>query len=187
MSYQDDRGTGSAPRPTRPDYVPKVAIVPQTLDDLMQRAGPYADAVKAHLEWGAVTVWLMKATYGDQLEAAALPVRIANLSVLLTREAEEHAAGWPRLSGPAVTPAIYGYSPDSQCEARYSAAQVRSIWQANGRPYLRAKDCKFAFQYLAACIRNGVIPPIPTLGDVEPSSPAKPAPPHILNMFKENQ
>jgi hypothetical protein len=187
MSNLDDRGTGDAPRPSRPDYVPKVAIVPQTLDDLMQRAGPYADGVKANLEWGAVTVWLMKATYGDQLEAAALPVRIANLSVLLTREAEEHAAGWPRLSGPAVTPAIYGYSPDSQCEARRSAAQARSIWEANGRPYLRAKDCKFAFQYLAACIRNGIIPPLPTMGDVEPSSPAKPAPPHILNMFKENQ
>ena len=58
MSNPDDRGTGSAPWPSRPDYVPKVAIVPQTLDDLMQRAGPYADVVKAHLEWGGVTVWL---------------------------------------------------------------------------------------------------------------------------------
>ncbi len=187
MSNPDDRGTGSAPRPSRPDYIPKVAIVPQTLDDLMQRAGPYADAVKAHLEWAGVTVWLMKAAYGDQLEAASLPVRVANLAVLLAREAEEHAAGWPRLSGPAVTPAIYGYSPDSQCEARQVAAQIRSIWEAAGRPYLRASDCKFAFQYLAACIRNGIIPPIPTLGDVEPTAPAKPAPPHILNMFKENQ
>lgn len=187
MANLDDRGTGDAPRPSRPDYVPKVALVPQTLDDLMKRAGPYGDAVKVHLEWGAVTVWLMKAAYGDQLEAVSLPVRVANLSVLLTREAEEQAAGWPRLSGPAVTPAIYGFSPDSQCEARCSAAQVRSIWQANGRPYLRPSDCKFAFQYLAACIRSGVIPPVPTIGDVEPSSPAKPAPPHILNMFKENQ
>ena len=187
MSNLDDRGTGDAPKPSRPDYVPKAAIVPQTLDDLMQRADPYADAVKAHLEWGGVNVWLMKADCRDQLEAASLPVPVACLSVLLTREADEHAAGWPRLSGPAVTPAIYGYSPDSQCEARHVAAQVRSIWEAAGRPYLRASDCKFAFQYLAACIRNGIIPPIPTLGDVEPTAPAKPAPPHILNMFKENQ
>ncbi len=186
MSNLDDRGTGEAPKSSRPDYVPKVATVPQTLDDLMQRAGPYADAVKAHLEWSAVSLWLMK-TDGERLEAADLPVPVANLSVILTREAEEHAADWPRLSGPRVTPAIYGFSPDSQREARRSAAQVHSIWQANGRPYLRPSDCKFAFQYLAACIRNGIIPPIPTLGDVEPSSPAKPAPPHILNMFKENQ
>ncbi len=187
MSNLDDRGAGDAPRPSRPDYVPKVAIVPQTLDDLMQRAGPYADAVKDHLEWSAVSSWLMQQNCEQPLQAAGLPFAVANLSVMLTREADEHAAGWPRLSGPAVTPAIYGYSPDSQCEARHSAAQVRSIWEANGRPYLRASDCKFAFQYLAACIRNGIIPPIPTLGDVEPSSPAKPAPPHILNMFKENQ
>ncbi len=187
MANRDDYGTGSAPKPSRPDYVPKVAIVPQTLDDLMQRAGPYGDAVKAHLEWGGVNAWLMSADCRDQLETASLPVPVACLSVILTREAEEHAAGWPRLSGPAVTPAIYGYSPDSQCEARCSAAQARSIWQAIGRPYLRASDCKFAFQYLAACIRSGVIPPVPSMGDVEPSSPAKPAPPHILNMFKENQ
>jgi len=186
MSNLDDRGTESAPRPSRPDYVPKVAIVPQTLDDLMQRAGPYADAVKAHLEWSSVTVWLMKEGYGV-LAASDLPSTVACLSVILTREAEEHAAGWPRLSGPAATPAIYGFSPDSQCEARCAAAQARLMWEADGRPYLRPSDCKFAFQYLAACIRNGIIPPIPTLGDVEPISPAKPAPPHILNMYKENQ
>jgi len=186
MSSLDDRGTGDAPRPSRPDYVPKVAIVPQTLDDLMQRAGPYADAVKAHLEWSAVTVWLMKE--GDTaVVAAGLPSAVANLAVFLTRAAEEQEAGWPSLSGMIVTPAIYGYSADSQCEARRSAAEARAIWEANGRPYLRSSDCKWAFQYLAACIRSGVIPPVPTIGDVEPSSPAKPAPPHILNMFKENQ
>lgn len=184
MSNPDDRGTGSAPKPSRPDYVPKVALVPQTLDDLMQRAGPYADAVKAHLEWSAVSLWIMKAG-GEQLEPAGLPVPVACLSVILTREAEEHAADWPRLSGPAVTPAIYGYSADSQCEARRSAAQARSIWEAQGRPYLRAKDCKFAFQYLVAAIRSGAIPPVPTIGDVTPTTPGKPAPPHILNMFKE--
>jgi hypothetical protein len=187
MDSLDDRGTGSAPKPSRPDYVPKVAIVPQTLDDLMQRAGPYADAVKAHLEWGAVIVWLMKAAYGDQLEAAGVPVPVACLSVILTREAEEHAAGWPRLTGPRVTPAIYGYCPDSQYEARRCAAEARSIWEASGRPYLRASDCAFAFQYLVACIRNGIIPPIPTMGDVDPNPPAAPAKPHILNMFKEDQ
>jgi len=186
MSKLDDRGTGDAPRPSRPDYVPKVALVPQTLDDLMQRAGPYADAVKAHLEWSAVTVWLMKE--GDKVVVAAgLPSAVAILSVFLTRAADEREAGWPILSGIIVTPAIYGYSEDSQCEARRSAAEARAIWEANGRPYLRPSDCKWAFQYLVACIRSGVIPPVPTIGDVTPTAPAKPAPPHILNMFKETQ
>lgn len=187
MSNPDDRGTGLAPKPSRPDYAPKVHLVPQTLDDLMQRAGPYADAVKAHMEWSAVSSWLMQPSCEEPLVVKGLPFAVANLSVMLTREAEERAAGWPRLSGPAATPAIYDYSPDSQCEARRTAAQVRSIWQANGRAYLRPKDCKFAFQHLTACIRSGIIPPIPTMGNVEPSSPAKPPPPHILDMFKENQ
>lgn len=186
MLAMHERGTGEAPRPTRPDYIPKVHIVPQTLDDLMQRAGPYDRAVKAHVEWSAVSVWLMKADRAAQLEAAGLPVTVANLSVLLIREVEEYGAGWPRLSGPAVTPALYGYSADSQLEARRSAAQVRSIWEAHGRPYVRPSDCKFAFQYLAACIRKGIIPAIPTMGDVVPTPSAKPAKPHILNMFKEN-
>jgi len=187
MAGLHDYGTGEAPRPPRSypvDHRPKWHVTPTSLDDLMQRAGPYADAAKAHVEWSAVTVWLMK-TDGEQLEAASLPVRVANLSVLLTKEAEEHATGWPRLSGPRVTPAIYGYSPDSQCEARYSAAQARSIWEAAGRPYLRASDCKWAFQHLVAAIRSGVIPPVPTIGDVSDIAAAKPAPPHILNMFKE--
>ncbi len=186
MAGLDDRGTGEAPKPPRSDYIPKVHLVPQTLDDLMQRAGPYADAVKVHLEWSAVTVWMMKEEYGV-LAVSDLPSEVASLSVVLTKEAEEHAAGWPRLSGPGAIPALHGYCPDSQYESRRCAAEARSIWEANGRPYLRASDCKFGFQYLAACIRNGIIPPIPTMGDVEPSSPPKPAPPHILNMFKENQ
>ncbi|VXC99399.1 conserved hypothetical protein [Sphingomonas sp. AX6] len=181
-----DRGTGMAPEPSPPDYVPKAHLFPQTLDDLMQRAGPYDRAAKAHVEWTGVSVWLMKTDCSAQLEAAGLPFAVADLSVLLVKEAEEHDAGWPRLSGPSAIPALYGYSPDSQCEARRSAAQVRSMWEAQGGPYVRPSDCKFAFQYLAACIRKGVIPPIPAFGDVGPSSTEKPARPHILNMYKEN-
>lgn len=184
MADLHDWGTGEAPQPTRPNYVPKVRLVPHTLDDLMQRAGPYSDAAKAHVEWSAVTVWLMKEGH-TALTHTDLPPAVANLSVILTKEAEEHATGWPRLSGSAVTPAIYGYSPDSQCEARRSAAQARSIWEANGRPYLRASDCKFAFQYLVACIRKSIIPPVRSMGDIDPNPPAIPAKPHALNMFKE--
>ena len=189
MADLHDYGTGEAPRPPcnyPRDHRPKWHVTPTSLDELMQRAGPYAEAAKAHVEWSAVTVWLMKEGY-EVLATSNLPSAVACLSVLLTREAEEHAAGWPRLSGPAVTPAIYGYSPDSQCEARRSAAQARSIWEAAGRPHLRASDCKWAFQHLVAAIRSGVNPPVPTIGDVSDIAPAKPAPPHILNMFKEPQ
>lgn len=189
MADLHDYGTGEAPRLPRSfpaDRRPKWQVTPTTLDDLMQRAGPYADAVKAHLEWSAVTVWLMKEGY-EVLATSNLPSAVACLSVLLTREAEEHAAGWPRLSGPAVTPAIYGYSPDSQCEARRAAAQARSMWEANGRPYLRANDCKLAFQHLAACIRSGIIPPQPTMGDVELTPAIEQPLPFMARLLKETQ
>lgn len=65
------------------------------------------------------------------------------------------------------------------------ASDIHALWQDAGRPYLRANDCKFAFQYLTAAIRRGIIPPVSTMGDVDPVPAAKPAKPHILDMFKE--
>lgn len=178
-----DWGTGGAPKPSRPDYVPKVRLIPTTLDDLMNRAGPYADAAKAHLEYTAVSAWLMKDA-GKALAAAVIPVEVAHLSVLLTRQALEHEAGWPKLTDQAG-PALYDLPEDAQGIARRMAGDIHALWEAAGRPYLRANDCKFAFQYLAAAVRKGIIPPIPTLGDVDPIPSAKPARPHILDLFKE--
>ena len=184
MSDPHDWGTGEAPKPSRPDYVPKVRLIPTTLDDLMNRAARYADAAKAHLEWSAVLVWLMK-DGDDALAAAFIPVEAANLSVLLTRAAAEHEAGWPKLSDNPVTPPLYDLPEDAQGIARRMAGDIHALWEAAGRPYLRASDCKFAFQYLAAAIRKGIIPPIPTLGEVDPIPAAKPARPHILDTLKE--
>ena len=181
----DDRGSGQGPATPRPAYVPKVPLVPRTLTDLMQRAGPYAEGAKAHLEWSAILVWLMKD--GDKaLAAAFIPVEAANLSVLLTRHAAEHEARWPSLSDNPVLPALYDLPADAQQIARRMAADIHTLWEAAGRPYLRSSDCKFAFQYLAAAIRKGIIPPVSTIGDVDPIPPSKPAKPHILNMFKDN-
>lgn len=180
----DDRGSRQAPSSPRSNYTPKVRLIPTTLDDLMNRAGSYADAVKAHVEWTAVSVWLMKDT-GKALAAAFIPIEAANLSVLLTRHAAEHEADWPKLSDNPVPPALYNLAEDAQGIARRMAADVYAIWEAAGRPYIRASDCKFAFQYLAAAIRKGIIPPIPTIGEVEPIPSAKPAKPHILDMLKE--
>ena len=178
----DDRGSGQAPSRPRSDYIPKVRLIPTTLGDLMNRAGPYADAVKAHVEYTAVSTWLMKVD--EPLAAAFIPVEAANLSVLLTRQALEHEAGWPKLSGQAAPP-LYDLPEDAQGIARRIAGDIHALWEAAGRPYLRANDCKFAFQYLAAAIRKGIIPPISTLGDVDPVPAAKPARPHILDTFKE--
>ncbi|KQN90534.1 hypothetical protein ASE95_13780 [Sphingomonas sp. Leaf231] len=65
------------------------------------------------------------------------------------------------------------------------ASDIHALWEDAGRPHLGAKDYKFAFQYLAAAIRKGIIPPVSTIGDVDPVPAAKPAKPHILDMFKE--
>ena len=178
----DDWGSGQAPCRPRSDYIPKVRLIPTTLDDLMNRAGDYADAAKAHLEYSAVTTWLMKAD--DPLAAAFIPVEAGNLSVLLTRQALEHEAGWPKLTSNAPPP-LYDLPEDAQGIARRMAGDIHTLWEAAGRPYLRANDCKFAFQYLAAAVRKGIIPPIPTLGEVDPIPAAKPAKPHILDMLKE--
>ncbi|WP_288410825.1 hypothetical protein [uncultured Sphingomonas sp.] len=171
MTELHDWGTGEAPKPPRSfpkdKRPPGWLIFPETLDDLMQRAGPYADAVKAHLEWSAVAIWIMK-DGSKALQTAGISAAIASVSVLLVKAADEHAAGWPSLCGKIVTPAIYGYSSDSQREARRSAAEIYAIWEANGRPYLRASDCKLGFQYLAACVREGIIPPIATLSAISP-------------------
>lgn len=168
MPEPHDWGTGEAPRPPRPDYKPKWHIEPQTLDDLCQRAGPYADAARIHVEWGAVTVWFMSGKADLALAAALIPGQAASLSVLLTRAAEEREAGWPQLSGRAVTPALYDLPDDAQVIARRLAGDVHALWEAAGRPHLNANACKMAHRFLVACIRAGSIPPQRTIGDVPP-------------------
>lgn len=180
----DDRGSGQAPSRPRSDYIPKVRLIPTTLDDLMNRAGSYADAAKAHVEYTAVSTWLMKTWPNPALTAAFVPDEAASLSVLLTRQALEHEAGWPKLTRDAPPP-LYDLPENAQGIARRMAGDIHALWEAAGRPYLGANDCKFAFQYLAAAIRKGIIPPIATLGEVDPVPAAKPAKPHILDMLKE--
>ncbi|WP_213981058.1 hypothetical protein [Sphingomonas sp. dw_22] len=184
MSDLHDWGTGEAPKPPRPDYVPKVALFPQTLDDLMNRAGPYADATKAYVEWGAVTVWFMKDA-DKALASAFIPIEVASLSIVLVREAVRIETGWPCLSGTPVTPELYDLPDDAQQIARRMAADIHDLWKNAGRPYLRPSDFKYAFQYLAAAIRKGIIPPVAAIADADPIPAAKPARPHILDMFKE--
>jgi hypothetical protein len=97
----DDRGNGQAPVSPRSNYVPKVPLFPQNLDDLMQRAGPYADAVKAEVEWSAVTVWFMKDA-DKALASAFIPIEAASLTIVLVREAVLKETGWPSLGSGLV-------------------------------------------------------------------------------------
>lgn len=166
-----DWGTGEAPAPPRSfpaDPRPRWHVEPHSFDDLLQRAGLYADGTKAHVEWGAVTAWMMSGNARDALVAASIPGEAANLSVLLTRQAIEHEAGWPALASRRVTPALYGLPEDAQGIARRMAADIHSFWDAAGRPYLNTPRFKDAYRWLVACIRSGSIPPQRTIGDVAP-------------------
>ncbi len=171
MPDPHDWGTGEAPKPPRSfpaDPRPKWHVEPRTLDDLLQRAGPYADGTKAHVEWGAIALWLMKDWPNPALASALIPDEAAGVSVLLTSKAAEHEAGWPQLSDRAVTPALYDLPQDAQGIARRMAAEVYALWEAAGRPYLDTPRITWAFRFLVACVRSGSIPPVRSIGDVPP-------------------
>lgn len=170
----DDRGTGQPPKPRSypmsypRDHRPKWNMFPQTLDDLLKRAGPYADATRIRVEWGAITLWMMKMGADKALEGAGISYAVANHCVFITRQAKEREAGWPNATGIIPHLALYDHSPECQCEARRVADDVYALWEAAGRPHLNADRCKTEFQHLVACIRNGVIPQQKTIGDVPP-------------------
>lgn len=179
MPELPDWGTGEAPTPSRSfpaDPRPKWHVEPRTLADLLQRAGPYADATKAHVEWGAVTAWHMNGYANQALAAAFISGEAASLSVLLTRQAIEHEAGWPQLSDRRVTPALYDLAEDAQGIARRMAAEVYALWEAADRPHLNAARFKDAYRWLIACVRSGSIPDVLTIGNVPPLPVAQPRP-----------
>jgi hypothetical protein len=110
----------------------------------------------------------MSGKVDEALAAANIPSGAASLSVLLTRKAIEHDAGWPQISDRAVTPAIYDLPEDAQGIARRMAGDIHALWEAAGRPNLDTRRIKDAFRFLVACIRFGSIPPQRTIGDVPP-------------------
>lgn len=174
MTDLHDRGTGEAPKPRRSfpaDPRPKWYVEPRTLDDLLKRAGPYADATKVFVEWGAVQTWLMKVWPNPALATAFIPDAAAGLAVLLSRKAIEHETGWPQLTDRAVIPALYDLPEDAKGIARRMADEVHALWEAAGRPYLDRNQIRDAYRFLVACVRAGTIPPVLTIGDVPPSKP----------------
>ena len=179
MDTLHDYGTGEAPRPPRSfpaDHRRKWRVEPTSFHDLLERAGPYADATRTHVEWGAVTSWLMKGEADKALDAAILPGEAATNAVFHTRQAVEHEAGWPQLSDKRVSPVLYDLPADLQCKVRSMAAEVRSLWEAAGRPHLDSSRFKDAYRYLVACVRKGIIPDALTMGELPPLMDAKPHP-----------
>lgn len=171
MTDRHDWGTGEAPKPNRSfpaNYRPRWQVEPCTIDDLLLRAGPYANATKAFVEWGAVQTWLMKDWPNPALATALIPDEAAGLSIMLTRKAIEHEAGWPQLPDRAVPPALYDLPEDAQAIARRMAAEVHALWEASGRPYLDTRRFKDAYRWLVACVRSGSIPPVLAIGEVPP-------------------
>ncbi|WP_140419341.1 hypothetical protein [Sphingobium sp. Z007] len=146
-----------------PDYQPKCSIEPTDLDDLCNRAGPYAAAAKAEVEWGAITKWLMDGSAGYQaaIEAADIPGRVASLSVLIVSKARKIDAGWPHPSGKVETAALYNYSADAQSEAQRTAEDIYRMWDAAGRPHVDAERCKFTYRLLVAAAERGLIDGLP--------------------------
>lgn len=134
---------------------------PQDLASLRERAGPYADMVTAAIEWSAVQIWLMKEYPNQRLIDAGIDGRVASLSVQLVQEASKLEAGWLTRNGSPVSPALYDLSDDCQQEARRTAEEVHTLWNAAGRPFLDAKRCRDYFSELGERIRNSVLAPIP--------------------------
>lgn len=135
-------------------------VEPQDLDELCRRAGPYADMIATHVHWSAITAWQMRDT-GEIAMASGIPSAVAILSVFVVSKAKEYEAGWPSITGQDVTPVLYSYSADSQCEALRTAEEVRAAWEAAGRPYLNADRCKATYRHLIALIQEGRLDPIP--------------------------
>lgn len=149
-----------APKPDKPS-----TLEPQDLDDLCHRAGPYADMIRTHVEWSAITAWQMRDT-GEIAKASGIPSAVVSLSIFLVSKAEEHEAAWPGQSG-QNTPLLYGYSADSQCEARRTAAEIHALWEASGRPYLNASLCKSVYRHMNGLMREGRLPPLSDPDDLK--------------------
>ncbi len=156
----EDMGTGEAPSPVSfpSTYKPKCKLEPTDLDDLCRRVGKYADAAKAHVEWGAITQWLMCGgrRYDDAIASAGIEGRTASQCVLIVREADEHKAGWPRLSGKPVKPVLYDLNPIHREETVRIAKKIRALWEAAGRPNLNGRRCTEAYRDLFKAAELGL-------------------------------
>ena len=136
---------------------------PTDLADLMERAGPMADAVRHEVEWGAISFWLMGGhdTSHPALAASEISNGSASFAVGIVWEALLHENGWPVLSGEAVIPLLYSFTENAQSEARQVAAKVYELWEQADRPHVDAVRCKQAFQCLTSAVRKGLIDPLP--------------------------
>ncbi|WP_434405771.1 hypothetical protein [Sphingobium sp. DN12] len=169
---KNPRRTG-APQPQHNPFHPAGSLSqPTTMTDLRRRAGVYFGMAKVHLEWSAISTWMLKGQATAAIEAAGIPYPVASATVRLIQPAREFEAGWPRLSGKVETPALYGLSPDCQLEARRVAREVAAVWTAQGRPHQSGQSIEQVLSLIAAAVRNGLLEPIPGIS-ADPLQPAQ--------------
>lgn len=181
---KNPRRTG-APHPRHNPFhqAGRISSQPTTMPDLNKRTGAYFNRAKVHLEWSAISAWMMKGEATAVLEAAGIPYDVASLSARLAGDAKRHEAGWPTsISGQPVTPALYDLSPDCQQEARRTANEVHRVWKAQGYPHLSAKLIEQVYLHLAHAVRNGLLEPIPGLS-ADPTPPANFKPPMSIEFL----
>jgi hypothetical protein len=130
-------------------YVP-VNLIPQDLEQLKERSGPYARAAAVEALWSAVQVWLMWHS-GEELKLTN-PSKIANLSVLLCANEDRWRLQYPSLTEPFGS-VFQTLSSDVQEEARRVAAETMAAWEQAGSPGL-LKSIESTNKYIQACIRQ---------------------------------
>ena len=168
---KNPRRTG-APQPRHNPFhqAGRINSQPTTMETLQGRTGEYFGRAKTHVEWSAISAWMMKGQATAAIEAAGIPYEVARVAVRLVQQAKDYAKGWPRLNGPNETPLLHGLSNASQNEAGRTANEVFRVWIAEGRPCLSAKRIEDTYQFLVAAVRQGKLPPIRAIPADEPQT-----------------
>ena len=138
QSGPDKRGRGT--------YAP-VHLFPQTIEQLRDRSGEYADAAVAEIQWGAVTTCSMQ---GMEFSNSW---QVVNVAVMHCRAEDRMRLGWPDYLGRMHTPAFHDLSPEAQSEARLVGAETLADWRAADCPYLTSDSIKRTYCYIQSCIR----------------------------------
>jgi len=129
---KNPRRTGAPPHRFNPHGAGRISSQPTTMDALKQRTGAYAGRAVVHVEWSAISIWMLKGEATAAIEASGIPYDVASVAVRLVQAAKEHAKGWPSLSGTVETPLLYGLSSDCRQEAKRTAYDVYRVWQEQG-------------------------------------------------------
>lgn len=145
-------------KPSYPGYTPPPPW-PQTLNDMAQRCGPYADLAIAEAKAVAVHSWAY-GTFTKKGNAKANPRAV--LWEVLTRARyqmhRDHGVSRPNTDG-TIPAALDGFSPDCQSEALLVLEETYAEWEAAGSPGLDQPALYVVWRWLMGHIWSGTLPP----------------------------